>query len=1067
MSKKIMALAVGINDYQAPVPPLYGCLNDVSHICDFLKDRYGNNLHLEVLKDHEATRGNIINMFRNHLGKAGENDVAFFHYSGHGSRGVSAPQFKEFFPDEKDETLVCYDSRLPGGFDLADKELAVLLWELARNKPHIAVNLDCCHSGSATRTIDDFKLGPSRMTRQQWQDGAHRPLETYIDEYYKKQEQISIPRSRHVLMAACGRTETAKERNDRRGVYSAVLMDVLARSGGNISYADLFTICRSVVLKLACQQTPQFEPYEHFLPYAKFLDGERIGAATTYHVSYKDNEWKMDGGALHGLPTEPDKKIEVAVYPYDSREPAGFAQTLSVGTRKSTLKLAFEADERDEFKAEVTSLPVPPLLVYLEGEETVKEQFKKALEPGINLALTEEREGAVYMLSVDSKQCVLKRTATGNAIYDVQAPPAESGPIMLSEMEKVIRWERTLALQNHGTTFKPGDIQFNLFETAGDGKPFKHEGEEVTLDLVGSGGDAGVIRAKVRACNLTGQTLYFALVYLSEMFGIYILNNNPVPPGEDYVTLWGDNEEDYFHLPEDSNEAVDTFKLIVSTEPVDAFLLEQEELGATRAIGNVKPVKKLIKNDWFTKTITVRTVRRLNSVSERDLTIAGGRITIKGHSSFKANMSMAGGVSHTRGAEQSMIGGVMQGEGMEWLHFAPTRGGEQQGILELTDIENEESLKDHPLEILLDAGLTEDEYALPLTFDGVHFLPVGQPSKDETGKLSVLIDHVPEVRDENRRSLGKALKLCFFKFMKRKDIRQLRWVEYKEDGEIERRREGLKEKVAEAGNIILLVHGIIGDTEPIAKGLKLAGDENGASLAHRYGLVLTFDYENLNTPISETAQHLKAQLKEVGLHENQDKKITILAHSMGGLVSRWFIEQEGGGKIVKHLVMAGTPNNGSAFAGFLEYRNLAVTTLTLSLNFLKSLIPFAGGLLFALNQSKKVTHTLEQMNEKSPFIRELNISDDPNVRYSILSGDITHYDIDEQGFFSRLMEKLKTGLGHLVYSGVANDIAVSGESIKTVDDSRLPSPQKIDLSCHHLNYFSEAVSLDALAEVLG
>ena len=41
------------------------------------------------------------------------------------------------------------------------------------------------------------------------------------------------------------------------------------------------------------------------------------------------------------------------------------------------------------------------------------------------------------------------------------------------------------------------------------------------------------------------------------------------------------------------------------------------------------------------------------------------------------------------------------------------------------------------------------------------------------------------------------------------------------------------------------------------------------------------------------------------------KTIHIVAHSMGGLVSRYFIENLGGHEIVQHLIMLGTPNSGS------------------------------------------------------------------------------------------------------------------------------------------------------------
>jgi len=44
--------------------------------------------------------------------------------------------------------------------------------------------------------------------------------------------------------------------------------------------------------------------------------------------------------------------------------------------------------------------------------------------------------------------------------------------------------------------------------------------------------------------------------------------------------------------------------------------------------------------------------------------------------------------------------------------------------------------------------------------------------------------------------------------------------------------------------------------------------------------------------------------------------------AMGGLVARWFIEQEGGNRVVDHLVMCGTPNVGSPFGKIDSARNL-------------------------------------------------------------------------------------------------------------------------------------------------
>jgi hypothetical protein len=70
---------------------------------------------------------------------------------------------------------------------------------------------------------------------------------------------------------------------------------------------------------------------------------------------------------------------------------------------------------------------------------------------------------------------------------------------------------------------------------------------------------------------------------------------------------------------------------------------------------------------------------------------------------------------------------------MELLNFSGTRG-DDASILELTDIQNPEVLEQHPLEIELDIDLAEDEFILPLTFDGEHLLLVGDPSRDDVGR---------------------------------------------------------------------------------------------------------------------------------------------------------------------------------------------------------------------------------------------------------------------------------------------------------------------------------------------
>ncbi|MGZ3318556.1 MAG: caspase family protein, partial [Isosphaeraceae bacterium] len=155
MSRTIYALLVAIDDYPSPIPKLRGCVNDIEAFGSYLSERVAKDkgvaIKLRTLKNGEATRQAVVDAFSNHLGKAKKGDVALLYYSGHGSQEQAPEEFWKLEPDHLDETLVLFDSRSPGSWDLADKEIAKLIGDVAAKGPHVAVILDCCHSGSGTR----------------------------------------------------------------------------------------------------------------------------------------------------------------------------------------------------------------------------------------------------------------------------------------------------------------------------------------------------------------------------------------------------------------------------------------------------------------------------------------------------------------------------------------------------------------------------------------------------------------------------------------------------------------------------------------------------------------------------------------------------------------------------------------------------------------------------------------------------------------------------------------------------------------------------------------------------
>ncbi len=1084
MSKRVYALLVGINDYTPEVGKLAGCLNDVDHFHDYLTGSFDkSDLAIEVLKDADATRSNIINQFRNHLGKAKADDVAIFQYCGHGARWTAAGEFKQFYPDGIDEGLVCYDSRRKDGtypFDLADKELAVLLAGVAANKPHLAVLLDCCHSGSGTRDVDAFAHFRARQTHEVF---VERPLDSYIDGYYSKLRQkgveLTIPRSQHILLAACERTQKALESRDHSGLFTSTMLKVL-ESGSDISYADLFVRCRAEIRKVAENQTPQFEALENFNGLTGFLGRNATSTARRYSVYYRDGNWTIDAGALHGLPTEPEKSVGLALYPEDDRTRlAGHASTTQVGPQKSELRLDFSGDQAKHFSAEITSLPVAPVPFFVDGDEGGKAALRKAINPSIGAELTDVANATRYAILSQDGMFVLKQRELDLDIQSVKGNSEESASLILSVARQVVQWERALALQNNGTQMDTTLVDFVYAEQLDAGKEHIYPEGEITLDFVKSGEQWKEIRGKFKARNRTAQTLHLILAYFSPSYGVHILRNDPIPAGEEFVTMWGENENDYFYLEEMHNQSLENFKLIVSTEKVDDFLLVQEdlELGkiltSTRAIGSVKPMKKLAyENEWFAKNICVKVVRQLDQVGKKDAALARGQIVIKSHPDIKAKLSLRAAAVPTRAAavptraaavptrgvgEGSDFYKFLERQGLEMLNFAGTRG-DNESILELTDIQNAASLKEKPLEIEVNVALKDNEGILPLVFDGQHAMLGGDAYKDESGNTHISIDHIPDIPD-NRRSLGGSLKLYFFKtYLKQENVNQLRWVEYKADGSFAYQKSNVADKVAAAQNVLLLVHGIIGDTEAMAKGVHETG------LNKKFDLVLAYDYENLSTPIAETAQKLKSQLAAAGLHENDNKKLTLLVHSMGGLVSRWFIEREGGNKIVDHLVMCGTPNNGSPFGKIDGARKILNVLTGLSVNYVPMFIPFSGAVLLLLNRSKKITPTLEQMNPSSDFIKTLNTSDDPGIRYTILAGDVDEYKEPSDEFFAKMLAKVgQSSIFETLFGMKANDIAVSVESILGVE--RKIAPTRKNVACHHLNYFVSEAGQQALNAV--
>jgi hypothetical protein len=621
---RVYALLVGINDYGPAIESLDGCLNDVDLLHDYLRRQVGPAaLAVETLKDGEATRANVIGRFRSHLGRARSGDVALFQFCGHGARWASSAAFRESFPDGRDEGLVCSDSRRPGGYDLADKELAVLIAEVAANQAETVVLLDCCHSGSATRSAERRRDLKPRLTQEVT---TERPLETYLDGHYARLRDagasLFVPAGRHILLAACERGQLAQEAPEH-GLFTSTLIDVLEKSGGDLSYADLFVRCRAAVRARAFDQDPQFEAYDRFDAGAGFLGRPMTHAPRGRYLARCDQgAWIVECGAITGLPSEPGTAVTLALHPEeDPATLAGTARAVQVGAQQSEIALEFESPESARYLAEVTSLPVAPLPVAFAGDEAARAAVQQALSRrGVPVSLVGAGDPADYRLAAADGR--LSLTAAGRDAV-IGFATAEGGDYaaaaaaLAPAVTHVVRWQRGLALQNHRTAMDRSALDVVYLEALDGGGERTHEGPETELSYVEVDGAWRHIHGRLRLRNRTGQPLFVVLAYFSADYGIHILPTDGIAPADRWLTLWGDGPQDYFLLEEGVDASDERFRLIVSTERVDDFLLAQpalvlgERYGGDRAIGTLQPPRRTVfTNEWFTRDVRFRVVRR-------------------------------------------------------------------------------------------------------------------------------------------------------------------------------------------------------------------------------------------------------------------------------------------------------------------------------------------------------------------------------------------------------------------------------------------------------------------------
>lgn len=1194
-TSKIYALLVGIDIYKSPaVTNLRGCKNDIAAVEQWLEQRSTTGVDVEVLTlaDSAATYQGIIDGFQNHLSKADKDDVALFYYSGHGAQAKAAEIFWTVEPDKLNETIVCHDSRQNGVYDLADKELAVLIAGVSQKAGHVLTIFDSCHSGSITReAIDDPSV---RLTTVDYRE---RPWEKYFfaemsQEDYLAQHSASgwlAPKGNHVVLSACAPEELAKEMwwdGKIRGAFSYNLLKALDSYGATLSYRALHHQVKNyLTIARVRKQTPALEAYLEDGQDAReqpFLGGAVRQQQPYFLVKHSaDKGWTMNAGALQGIQAsiqapQDGEHTELAIFALDSSpeqrknldNQLAVARATHVHPTYSQLELSKGTTLEDttaSYQAVVVAVPMPRTAVFFKGDEASKAAMREALasastdnQASIYVREVADEAEAELILSYAAKEYKISAQDKEQQPFAVNIPSQEVGALKkaIARLEHIARWQLTRDLHNPTSALleahdaelaKASRQNDNDDDTAELNAAFKvevfwvkqEEGKEklISIDPAEKQLDAPYYRdsygewqpAEIKVCvtNTSKQDLHMALLDITQSYGIYptLLGNKTekVAAGE---TIWANDGQPITlqimeeFLVQGVREFEDVLKLLVSTEGFDANLLYQKDLDVTfeprglhrsvmnrfehllakiqtRHLGHGNSKRNPDWTTWQLSFITMRSLETIALAAHSKGVPLGSSMHIENHSDLQAQLYLSSRAEPSRSVQQHQpFPALLRNEG-ELVNLNPedTRDlATPLRVLELRDVQHAESVTaEHSLELSTTIPLRDDdkerEYILATAYDPdlAMYIPVGvgQPAD---GGAHISIERLPAATPDSlpdslgekgaTRSFGNSIKLWFHKFISEKtfltdNYPRLRTVKVDAEGKVAYGH-NVAYDVQNAERILLLVHGILGETRSIAKHLpQLNAAMEQLPDAQAYDLVLAFDYENLNTKLEDTAAMLRQRLVEVGLAPHHGKTLHIAAHSMGGLVSRYLLEHLPDTKaMVQKLVLLGTPSGGSPWPSVVD---MLTTYLTLGLNAVV-VFPWAatgvvGWFVRALATGSKLlneeTHALEQMQVNSTFLQKLSQSNTVNTRYFSLAGDKPLDEAKAKHILQKVVRKIVAKAEDIVFLEQANDLAVLVSSVQQLPAAlQAEAAQQRVVPCNHFNYFSDAESVKALAALL-
>lgn len=639
----LYALLVGVDAYRPPLPKLNGGRNDVEAAARYLASRIpAAELFTECLIDEQATRRAVIDGFRGHLGRAGAGDTALFWFSGHGSQAPVPPEFARLEPTGRMQTVLCVDSRHNGVPDLLDKELRILIAEVAGRGAHVAVVLDCCHADGASRSApakELLTLGvPALGVRWAARLDSAPPAEGLLPELRLLAASAGISADTqtgpgnaasrlaapdHVSLAACHSNQVAFEAPDSehqyRGLFSAALLNQLGRLGPGATYRELMAGVRCRVEGTAPTQRPVLFPEHAQIVDQPFLGGPLRTAQSAMSMRFLHGSWEIDAGACHGMTAGAGQdQTQIGVY---GVEPAQEARIVRVLPDRSIVEpFGWVPDQEKQYPIVVTSVPLPATTIVIGGDPeddaataALVEAAVRGIElsgpvaappqgrPSPHLRVVEPADARqVPELRIACPQPGVVRILRGDRTRQPQAPdaacwsPADAA-LVLQDLEHIARWRQIKALDNplsglaNAVTIEVVPAAPGQAVDPRDGAALRTQADgSLALGYRWVGNRWAAPEVFVRLRNNTGRELYCVLLALTERFWIRpdLFPGGWIAPG--YRASAADGAAIRLTLPPGCDpvsgaRGTDWLKVLVAEEPFGSAAFRLDRLGGSAA----------------------------------------------------------------------------------------------------------------------------------------------------------------------------------------------------------------------------------------------------------------------------------------------------------------------------------------------------------------------------------------------------------------------------------------------------------------------------------------------------